>query len=167
MSLENVLLRSKIFNSLNPKNPAMPSASDNLSIAGQGDSAGLVNDKPLERINSARSSAFSEPAPVTDVGWSRTATGGVALIPSLDVKQRIEDQFVPETMWSIRNQLLPAVQGIMRGSPTSARPPIEFMRYGDNSWRWNNQHQQWESYFSPEKDAMCKRFREMERKRQQ
>lgn len=155
--LENELLRTQISSIKSPSNPPFPSLNGS-SLPSQTDSSGLVTDKPLERIVSAPSSSFSEPASITDAGWVKTSSGGVALVPSLDVKQRIEDQFVPETMWAVRNQLLPAVQGIMHGQPSSARPPREFMRYGDNAWRFDSKSQEWRSYYDPKLGAMMKRL---------
>lgn len=46
-----------------------------------------------------------ESGEVRDYQYSRTAKGGLSIVPSGDVKQLIEDTTIPEAMWSIRNHL--------------------------------------------------------------
>ena len=82
----------------------------------------LVKNLPLERIRSDPSNPHSEPGAVTDVGWARTARGGYAPVPSSDVKSRIEDAFIPEIGWALRNLAGPNLIGASAGAPPFKAP---------------------------------------------
>lgn len=125
MSLQNQLLSSQIgkFNSAQV-GPAMPSAQSKRMINGQGNTpsrdlgSGDVKPKPLEITVHSRGNATQEPAPITDVGYARTQKG-FAVIPSKDVKERIEDNWLQEINHFVRNNVLPAA------SKTYFNPPAE------------------------------------------
>jgi hypothetical protein len=97
MRLKNQLLKKKIgdtpmdsqYNShvrtSNPGNPAMPNVEHRASM-----------------ITGQSSKKNIQAGAIPDVGYAFTGTG-LAPIPSSDVKERIEDQIIPETMWAIRN----------------------------------------------------------------
>lgn len=134
--LENQLLASNIarVNSptqMPPPLPAVagPTAPDRWLVPGQLQSMApssperfggpLVADQALQRTASDPVNKHSEPGAITDLGWAKTARGGYAPIPSMDVKNRIEDTFVPEMAWSLRNILGPNV------SAKEFRPPFK------------------------------------------
>lgn len=131
--LENALLASQIARSNAPTQvqPAMPMPGRYL-IEGQGQTSvdplperfggPLVQNVPLERIVSDPANLHAEPGAITDVGWARTATGGYAPVPSGDVKERIEDQLIPEIGWALRNVLLPNIIGGKGGQPPFPAP---------------------------------------------
>lgn len=145
--LENQLLASQLARANSPTQtpPAMPMpAGDRWLVDGQGQTAmpaplperfggPLVENVPLERIRSDPNNPHSEPGAVTDVGFARTADGGYAPVPSYDVKQRIEDQLIPEIGWAMRNMIGQNVSA-SRNRPPFAAPPGKHWE-----WRWTDQ----------------------------
>lgn len=105
MGLQNELLRSQIAKINATINPPMPSIADAYKLEGQSDSG--VKLKPVEIENSGTHPSHAAGA-VADTHYSRTPTGW-AVVPSKDVKERIEDQIVPEFFWAIRNHLGPVL----------------------------------------------------------
>lgn len=103
--LENDLLRSQIAKANQAGTPpALPSLDQRyLNVEGQGDGAKLIEQKPMEQTPSDPRQAGQEPGAVVDVGWSRHPNGRYYPVPSQDMKQRMEDQMVPQAMWSLRN----------------------------------------------------------------
>jgi hypothetical protein len=88
--------------------------------------AGIKID-PLKVNPAAANAPYSEPGPVTDVGWARTATG-VAPVPGGNVKERIEDVAPYEWSHAIRNLLLPTM------GDRSSLPPFD--PGPGNVWVW-------------------------------
>lgn len=122
--LENEILRtdlaSKTGRLRQAATPPFPAAAQPYLIPGQTES-GLTKSKPLEVTPGASQQPQSEGGAITDVGYARTKTGW-APVPSKDVKERIEDAFIPETLWSIRNNILPSVGANMSPPPFKAPP---------------------------------------------
>lgn len=134
--LENDLLRSQIAKVNQPASPPpLPGGNDGFVIDGQGNSR--VSTVPMERNASVPGLPALEAGSVNDLGFARTGSGGYAPVPSQDVKQRLEDTFLPETMWSFRNMLTP---NFGFGSP----PPDSALPKGFNVWNWSIARQQWE-----------------------
>ena len=113
MELQNEFLRTKVQASkaalAKQTAPALPSNSGlptTLLGAGQGDA--YVVERPLERTHSAHGKPWQEAGHVADVGFVKTPSG-YAPVPSKDVKEKIEDQIIPELSWAIRNQLMPNI----------------------------------------------------------
>lgn len=94
-SLQNDLLRLQIQNASNPPFPE-------------------VDNDPLRKIVSG-DTLGRDPSAINDSAFVQTPTG-LAIVPAKDVKERIEDQWVPETMWAIRNHLNPALFGPIKPS---------------------------------------------------
>lgn len=113
--------------------PSMPGSTN--FIPGQGNS-GLVKINPSERVASQPTREAQEAGWAPDVGYARTDTG-LTPIPSKDVKERIEDQFVPEMMWAARNYLAP---NLGTGRP----PPKNQLPKGADEWRWSFWKQEWQ-----------------------
>lgn len=138
MDLENQLLASQIAKLNQTPNPAMPASNDRFLIDGQGNAKvtgveapkSLIQEKPMERAPSDPGRPFSEPGAVTDVGYAKTAQGGYAPVPSKDVKERIEDTLIPELLWAIRNNVLPAF-GLNEAPPKVPLPP------GYDRWKFH------------------------------
>lgn len=147
--LENELLRAQIAKLYQTPSPSMPSSGSQL-IPGQADiernglvvtpSRQHVVEKPQEVTRSSPFNASQEPHPINDVGFVRTPTG-LAPVPSKDVKERIEDQAIPEIMWSLRNNLIPSL-----GEQSNA-PPKSMLPDGAYSWRWEVTRQEWQPVF--------------------
>lgn len=87
--------------------PPFPAAQDPFRIPGQTSSG--VKDVALERIRSAHGHPWSEAGPVTDVGFTRTTSGGLAPVYSKDAKERLEDDWGGMLAWNVRNRLLPTL----------------------------------------------------------
>lgn len=135
--LENELLRSQISQVNRASNPAFPGGSQPI-IAGQGDAyptaaEGPVALTPNEIVSADPSNPAKEAGAVTDYGFARTPTG-LAVVPSKDVKQRIEDTIIPEMMWSWRNTLRPDV---LIGGHTPPDPKLYPPPPGHH-WKWSS-----------------------------
>lgn len=106
--LQNDLLRAQIAETTSRSTqPAFPSVVDPYVIPGQAQSG--VKNVPLERIMSAHNHPFAEAGPVSDVGFSRTYTGGLAPVYSSDAKQRLEDDYLGMLAWNVRNRVIPSL----------------------------------------------------------
>lgn len=123
--LQNDLLRTQIAKE-RAVGPALPSAMDNPDAVslGQGDA---VNILPARVTASERGQPAKEAGIISDYGFSRTPGGGLAVIPSTDVKNRIEDQIIPEAQWALRNLLLPS---------DASKPPRKYLPKGAVDWRY-------------------------------
>lgn len=132
--LENDFLRAQIAKETAQIGPAMPSASPGLLIEGQGDAA--VVDRPMSRTSTVEGSRSQEPGAISDTGFAYTGTGW-APVPSSDVKNRIEDQAIPEIMWALRNLLLPNTGG-------GISPPKSWLPRG-TKFVWNKLKQEWQA----------------------
>lgn len=139
--LENDLLRSRI--ALNTQTgPALPSALDSNLLPGQGDSS--MDVQPMLINPSAPGRPHQETGAVADYGFARTATG-LAPVPSLDVKERIEDQIIPEGMWALRNNLVPFASRTSYGSGSREGPnPKQFPLPPHQYWKWNRWKMEWQ-----------------------
>lgn len=114
------LIRSNISRNL-PSVPAMPISTPGLKerwLDGQGNSplsvdvarlinSPLIKEKAMERTPGDPGRLYQEPGAITDRGYARTADGNLMAVPSKDVKERIEDMFIQELTWFMRNNLLP------------------------------------------------------------
>lgn len=136
--LENAHIRAQIAK-LTQTGPALPTSRQAWLIDGQGDGQGLINIKPMERTDTAPGRPSSEPGAIPDFGFVRTPTGW-APVPSKDAKERIEDNFIPESLWSLRNLLLPEGAG---GS--NNRPPQSALPDWATHWRWNPSKFEWQA----------------------
>jgi len=117
MNMETELLRSQIAR-LNSAQvgPSLPAAG---SVSPQPDRVTVGSPGAPER----------SPGVITDYSLSRTSNG-YGIVPSADTKQRIEDNFMLEMGWAIRNNIVPhqnVVREVNRRHPP--RPGYE--------WRWN------------------------------
>lgn len=81
---------------------------------------GKIEEK-FERVPAEPSAPHSEAGSVTDVGHSRTASGGYAVVPSKDVAERIEDNWLQQVMWTFRNNILPSI-GDNQHAPAAPLP---------------------------------------------
>nr|QJB20433.1 MAG: DNA pilot protein [Microvirus sp.] len=130
--LENDLLRSQIAKINQPASPP-PMPGGSYVIDGQGNSS--VSTVPLQRNSSVSGIPSVEAGAINDLGFSTTHTGYVP-VPSSDVKDRIEDTWIPEMMWNARNLLAPNFGG---GQP----PPKSALPKGFDTWDWSAGKQEW------------------------
>lgn len=131
MKLENDLLRSQNTVIHRASNPPMPSTS-----------SALVEKNPFQQTMYNPNGSHAEPASVSDVGYVRTGSGGLAKVPSKEAKERIEDMILPELEWFMRNRINPFSAG--RSSPNGVIPPPK----GYDGWRWNY----WSQEYVPHKN---------------
>lgn len=152
--LQNQVLESQVIGLQNrASNPPLPSPLPGALLEGQGNSSrkgSYVTEQPLERTRSAPGHDNQDPGYVSDVGWARTSTG-LTPVPSKDVKERIEDQIIPETMWSIRNQLSPNFGG-------ADRPPRYLLPKGADQWEWSVWSQEWQPRYGYRKNFVDRIF---------
>lgn len=124
-ALENDVLRTQLASEnarlRQAATPPFPSANPYM-IPGQTQSGTteMVKAKPLEVAPGVPGQPQSEGGAITDVGYARTSTG-YAPVPSKDVKERIEDDFVQQTLHAIRNNVLPSI-GINFSPPPFKAP---------------------------------------------
>lgn len=105
--LENQALASNIAVTNQQLRPPMAAAIDPYVMEGQTQSG--VKNVPMERIMSAHGHPGLEAGPVSDVGFARTYTGGLAPMYSSDAKQRLEDDWLGMLAWNVRNRLVPSL----------------------------------------------------------
>lgn len=128
--------------------PAFPSSNSDMPLlTGQGDSrptaggGGLVQEHPLYRVHSQPGQPAQEVGAVPDYGFTRTPTG-LAIVPSKDVKEKIEDQMIPEFMWAFRNSIKPN----FGGGPTPPDKKFYPLPPGYDEWKWNWTAQEFQPY---------------------
>lgn len=132
MQLENDLLRSQISRA-NVYGPAFPNTSglDDSLLPGQGNTP-PVQPQALRPVVNQPGRPGQDVGSITDYAFARTHGGGLAVVPSKDVKERIEDTLVPEMMWSVRNLALPALTGVPAPSSKHYKLPA-----GYSEWKWS------------------------------
>lgn len=155
MGLQNELLKAQISSITNPNNPPFPGTDLGINVPGQGNSRNTIQEVPVRRTASIPGAPYADMGHVADFGFVRTPHG-LAIVPSKDVKERVEDQIIPETMWAIRNMMLPNMPGNHFPKPTTREFPIpeHFRKKGYNSWRWSYTLQQ----FVPSRGSRIKDY---------
>lgn len=146
--LQNDLLRSQIARMNSAQvGPALPGYSPPSGLPGisNGGAAPVVpvEVKPLELNASDPANPAKEAGFVSDYGFTRTPTG-LAVVPSKDVKDRIEDQIFPELMWGFRNTLMPNFSDVHKPDVRlfdsfNGRPVVD--------WKWNYARQEWQPVY--------------------
>lgn len=139
MSLRNDLLRSQIARINQQSNPPVPSFDQRWQVDGQGDTA-RVKMQPFQVTPGEPGKPWMEPGAISDVGYSRTP-GGYAVVPSKEMQERIEDNWLASMAWMYRNQVLPSAGGYFNRrdweSPPSTKAPDGY------EWRWNAMRQEY------------------------
>lgn len=144
MELRNNLIEGQIAEQARRiTGPAVPTFDQRWLIPGQGEAPrGVISIRPGP-TSSARGATvtdypdtFREGQAIPDVSHSRTVSGGYSVIPSEAVKQRIEDQWLPELQWWLRNNLPSAASNI--GSPPAGSLPR-----GWDFWDYNIVRGEW------------------------
>lgn len=150
MRLENALLAGQAIRTVSPgRQAAMPETGNPYLVDGQGNAplqpvpvipvqrGDLVNTVPMQQTASDPAHGNREPGAVNDVGYART-NAGYSPVPSNDVKNRIEDNLVPELMWAYRNMLLPSL-GFNLSPPSTPTAP-------GKKWYYNYLTQEYRQY---------------------
>lgn len=91
---------------------------------------GSVQRVPARNVVGSPGNPAREPGAITDYSYYRSSDGGIRIIPSEQMKERIEDSPL-ELDWIYRNQLQPMFGGV--------RPPsnAEFPLPDGYVWRWS------------------------------
>lgn len=115
--------------------PAMPSPIDQEGgVHGQGN----FKIKASEAVSTSKGAPHQQAGAISDIGFTRTSSGGYIPVPSQDVKERIEDNMFHEATHFFRNNLMPNLTG---GTPPN---PREYpLPKGYDQWRWSHTHQQY------------------------
>lgn len=147
--LENDLLRSKLA-LMTGTGPGLPSNSgigNEMFGSGQGDGYGTTGkngppivEKPVEKFRSSPFTPGKQAGSVDDYTYARTGRGTLAVVPSADVKQLIEDQIIPEIQWSVRNFFTPMVNKKALREPNTREHPLP---KGYKSWRYQKIANEW------------------------
>lgn len=98
MSLQNDLLRSQITRISEPTTPPMSGA--NYNLKGQTQS-GVVDMLPSEQIHSYPNQPHRQAGTINT--YQIDSQGGV--VPSEQMKTRIEDDFIAQMMWHLKNRI--------------------------------------------------------------
>lgn len=128
-------IRASQLHKLNQVGPAMPSPIDQQGgMSGQGN----FKIKPSESTSSSRSQPAQQAGAINDYGYARTSSGGYIPVPSVDVKERIEDNVFHEATHFFRNNILPN----FGAGPTPPDPKEYPLPPGYDIWKWSHTHQQ-------------------------
>lgn len=137
--LENELLKVRIASEVaqinQVRSPSMP-VGNRWLVDGQGESprvhpgsiTGLIKEKMMERTPADPAVSYQEPGAIVDRGYAKTGPNSYIRVPGKDVKERIEDDWLQQTLWFIRNNLLPGV--VADRTPPFKAPPGK--RWGSN-----------------------------------
>lgn len=136
LGLENELLSAQIAKARQEilTKPTMPSLASRYGIEGQGSTTfadrwpRVTFEEKNERVSRYPGQPHREAFSVADVGHSNTAGGGYSAIPSKDVQERMEDNWLQQIMWLYRNNILPSI-GINESPPPVPAPPGTHWRY--------------------------------------
>lgn len=135
-SMQQDVIGKQLQNSILAKQsltvPSMPGP-DNF-IPGQAGSAG-VNPVPAKPTMSQRGRMAQEAGWRPDVSYSRTDTGLVPMIPE-GLSESLEDDFIGQALWRVRNQLMPNITG-------GGKPPKSQLPAGADDWDYSLFGQEW------------------------
>lgn len=108
-SLQNDLLRAQIAK-LNATQVGPPSPTATSSVFPDSAWSSLVAPRvevqPLELNATDPGNPAKEAGVVADYTYSRGPSGSMSVVPSKDVKERIEDMNIAEMLWQLRNGLV-------------------------------------------------------------
>lgn len=135
--LENELLRSQIARERGQIGPPFPEVPQGLrGNPGGRAPLGRVEVKPAQPVATDPGNPAKEAWQVPDYAFVRTPSG-LAIVPSESAKDRIEDQFFPELMWAIRNNLMPNIDPKVFEPDPRIFPPGK-----GKKWEWSHLHQE-------------------------
>lgn len=129
--LENDLLRSQIARLNQQSGPPTPGAPGGTL------GTNTIVESPLERVTGLDGNPSAEPGAITDYGWTAQPGGRLQPVPSKDAKERIEESFVLESLWALRNLILPG---------NRRKPPVDkpgWLPEGYNDWDWDQVRMMW------------------------
>lgn len=154
MGLENALLASQVAK-LNTVGPPMQSLASRYLVDGQGQTAlpdALVERIPLEvnKVDPHRQS--NEPAAVGEVGFLRSSDGSYQPVRSADAATRMDDDDFGNLLWSVRNRILPWLDGSNRQNPPYPAPAGHVWQYSPVDGYWLVKNASEEEYWKRVRD---------------
>lgn len=98
---------------------------------------GVVSVRPARTTSPAPGNLGREAGAIRDYGYTNTDEGGLAIVPSFDVHERIEDNMLQQFGWALRNQVAPVFGGLR--APSRSEHPLP---PGFDRWKWSSLRQQ-------------------------
>jgi len=137
--LKNSILAHQLTFANEPGNPPMQSPTG--TPMGQSG----FSLKPAEATASQPGVPAQEAGAINDYGFARTQSGGLTIIPSKDMKERMEDDTIQELSWAARNRIQPFLKGVSAPDPKLyPLPPGAF------KWEWNPGAQEFQPAYTHE-----------------
>lgn len=134
--LQNELLRAQIIDTQRrATNPPFPTTGGRQIVPGQGDA--LVVTNPMERVASSKASPHTEPGAINAVGYARTPSGGLSIVRSKDMAERLEDDLPGNVEWYVKNRIMPLIRGAH--PPSRDDHPLPMDQY----WKWDPKLQEY------------------------
>lgn len=96
---------------------------------------GRIDVRPARTTSPGLNTIGREAGAIRDYGYAFNDRGGLVVVPSYDVHERIEDNFLQQWAWAIRNQIWPWAGGLT--PPTSQEFPLP----EDQRWEWDFRRQ--------------------------
>lgn len=133
-------IRAQQLHKLTSVGPPAPSLSDPMGrktggVRGQGDMP-EVEVVPQKISASQPGIPGMDAGAINDYGFARSGEN-LHLVPSKDVKERIEDQLIPETSWALRNYVTSFPEGPTPPSTRDIPIPESAKARGAYRWQWN------------------------------
>lgn len=147
-ALDNQIRASTLMKSSAQVGPSLPSPMDSPVVSGQNPGYRV---KHADITASTRGTPSREAGAINDFGYVRTPEG-LSIVPSSDVKNRIEDQVVPETFWAMRNSY------VTENPPYPKDIPLPS---GADRWVWIPLTQSWQAW--SDKGSLTSRANSMAR----
>lgn len=133
-ALQNKLLQNQVTGSQVP--PALPSDTGMSPSLLSGQTSARVVVKPSETTARGTGTPAAQAGNIPDYQFVQTPTG-LGIVPSKDVKERIEDHWLAETMWDLRNRIKPNFY------PDHYKPRLsDFPLQPGYDWEWDIAHQE-------------------------
>lgn len=122
-------IRASELRRLQQTGPGLPSAGGTAITGGQ---RNAVKVNPSEVIASQDSGSPFQAGMINTVQYTREANGNIGIAPSKDMKERIEDDFIAETGWHLKNRISPP-------APSTRDYPLPdwAVKKGMKYWFWH------------------------------
>lgn len=139
--IENTYRKWQIANLASPGTPpAMPDVGGGGPGGVYNVGSGAMQVNPARSTSSATGNDAREAGEIRDYGFTRTDLGGLRVVPSYDVHERIEDNFLQQMGWALSNQVVPFIEGL--NPPSTKDHPLPSWAPRGAVWRWSPLHQQ-------------------------
>lgn len=146
LALDNAMKKKELegFNSPGlPSNSALGSHLLGANPLNYHNQSAYVQEDPTRRSHSATGKPYQAAGNYNDYVFAKTATG-LHPVPSKEMQEAIEDKFIPETLWSVRNYLHPTFSPNHRKlhKPSLKDHPLP----PGYDWEWKPVAAEWRPY---------------------